>query len=84
MRFLLGVLFILILPIPPNVEAQAYDPRADEVALQTWYGKIPQTKRMHFCDTKNAKAIVKKYNKKATPKGKKHLVKAYKNLMTNC
>jgi len=69
-----------------NTEANAaIDPQAYEVVMATWYGDIPQAKRMHYCDTKNAKAIVRKYNSEATPRGKRELKKAYKYyILANC
>lgn len=68
-----------------NEAHASIDPMAHEVVMQTWYGKVPQAKRMHYCDTQSAKSIVKKYNKKATPAGKRELVKAYKYyILNNC
>jgi hypothetical protein len=78
--------FLAILVFAGNVEANAsIDPMAHEVVMQTWYGKIPQAKRMHYCDTQNAKSIVKRYNKNATRQGKAELRKAYRfYILNNC
>jgi len=78
--------FVALTAIAGGVEAKAsIDPQAYEVVMATWYGDIPQTKRMHYCDTKNAKAIIKRYNKNATPRGKRELKKAYKYyILANC
>jgi hypothetical protein len=77
--------FVALTALAGGVEAKAsIDPMAKEVAIQTWYNDIPQAKRMHYCDTRNAKAIVRKHNPEATPAGKKQLRKAYRYILSNC
>ncbi len=78
--------FVALTAIAGGVEAKAsIDPQAYEVVMATWYGDIPQTKRMHYCDTKNAKAIIRKYNPNATRQGKEQLRKAYRfYIFNNC
>lgn len=78
--------FFALLGFAGGVEAKAdIDPLAYEVVMATWYGDIPQINRMHYCDTKNAKAIIKRYNKNATPRGKRELKKVYKYyILANC
>lgn len=79
--FAIPFLFATLWGVQNN--AFAVDPLATEVASQTWWD-IPQAKRMHYCDTQNAKAIVRKHNPEATPAGKKQLRKAYRYILSNC
>lgn len=78
--------FLALLGFAGGVEAKAsIDPQAYEVVMATWYHDIPQVNRMRYCDTKNAKAIIKRYNNNATPRGKRELQKAYKYyILANC
>lgn len=78
--------FLAILGFAGNIEAKAdIDPMAHEVVMQTWYGKIPPEARAIYCDKQNAKVIIKRYNNKATAKGKRELRKAYKfYILNNC
>lgn len=80
------VSFLATLGFAGGIEAKAsIDPLAHEVVMQTWYGKISQPDRMHYCDTKNAKAIIRKYNSNATRQGKVQLRKAYRfYIFNNC
>ncbi len=66
-----------------NNPANAIDPLATEVASQTWYSLSHKTKG-HYCDTKNANAIVSRFNNNATPFGKTQLRKAYRVILSNC
>lgn len=64
-----------------NNPAKAIDPLATEVASQTW-NTIPN--KGHYCKTKNANAIVSRFNNNATPFGKTQLRKAYRVILSNC
>ena len=78
--------FLIALGLAGNIEAHAsIDPIAHEVVMQTWYGKINNKDKRHYCNTRNAKAIVRKYNSNASTEGKIELVKAYRfYILDNC
>lgn len=80
------VSFLATLGFAGGIEAEAsIDPMAYEVVMQTWYGKISHKAKGHYCDTKNANAIIRKYNSNATRHGKAELKKAYRfYIFNNC
>ena len=76
-------LFILC-GVAGAVEAEAKPkPLALEVVSQTWHD-LPQAKKERYCDTRNAKRIVKRHHSNATPKGKRELRKAYRAWLRDC
>ncbi len=64
-------------------EAEGLVAPAWEATIQAWY-EYPKAKRGRYCDHRNAKKIVRKNHRGATPKGKRELRKAYRVLLKDC
>ena len=67
--------------------AGAVESKADGIALevvsQTWY-ELPKKKQEKYCETKDARDIVKKEHKNVGRGSKKKLRKAYKIFWKDC
>jgi predicted lipoprotein len=75
---------VLLCGVAGAVEAEAKPkPLALEVVSQTWHD-LPQAKQARYCDTRNAKRIVRAHHSGATPKGKHELRAAYRLWLRDC